>query len=424
MIRSLGDRKAIAAAVLIAFAGYMFLNLRIAPSVFGRSKNDFACFYRAGRMVLEGDGYRIYELSAERDYDDMLGTKSVDADGNAISLPFVFAPFTLVLFVPIAELPFRQAAFVWYTLNVAILLALPFLFRRSLDLGPKALVVTLIAPLFFLPAILALIQGQPAILMLLFFVLAYLNLECGRELRAGCWLGLASFKPQFVLPMLLALIVWRKKRALLAFVLTCAGLIAVSIPMVGWRATFGYPRALMRYAGMAGQFGGEHPASMPNLRGFLYSAWHTRVTPALLRLITFAISLVLLAAMACVLERWKELSWDAFSLVLIVTLLTSYHAYLHDDSLLLLPCLILGRQVLHCNEPVFQVLAFSSIAAVFIVPLVPTSLTTTASQMFVVILASATLMSVRMFMTDNTAPPPEEMKGRSVSVDARSLVSR
>ena len=163
---------------------------------------------------------------------------------------------------------FQQAAFVWYTLNVAILLALPFLLRRRLGLSPKTLALTLIAPLFFLPAILALIQGQPAILMLLLFALAYVDLGSGWELRAGCWLGLASFKPQFVLPMLLALIVWRKKKTLVAFVLTCAGLIAVSIPMVGWRATFGYPRALMQYAGMAGQLGGEHPASMPNLRGF------------------------------------------------------------------------------------------------------------------------------------------------------------
>jgi hypothetical protein len=111
---------------------------------------------------------------------------------------------------------------------------------------------------------------------------------------------------------------------------------------------------------------------------------------------------MLLAGMAVVLERQKKVSSDAFSLVLIVTLLTSYHAYLHDDSLLLLPCLILGREILRSHKPVFQLLASSTIAAVFVVPLAPTSLTTTASQMFVAILAFAILMSVRVFTTGKT----------------------
>jgi hypothetical protein len=246
--------------------------------------------------------------------------------------------------------------------------------------------------------------------MLLLFALAYVDLGSGWELRAGCWLGLASFKPQFILPLLLALIVWRKKKTLVAFALTCAGLIAVSIPMVGSRATFGYPRALMQYARLGGQLGGEHPASMPNLRGILYSLLHTRVTPALLQQVTFAISLVLLAGVALLLKREKQVLPEGFSLVLIVTLLTSYHAYLHDDSLLLLPCLILGTETLRSHEPLFQVLASLTVATVFVVPLAPTSLTTTVSQMFVVVLAFATLMSVRLFMRDKTQPTPQDMK--------------
>jgi Glycosyltransferase family 87 len=424
VIRHAVGRTVIAAAVLIAIMGYLFVGLRVAPSVFARSKNDFACFYRAGRMVVAGEGFRVYELPAEREYDDALGTKTVGADGKSVSLPFVFAPFTLLLFAPLAELPYRQADFAWYTLNAAILLALPFLLRKRLDLGPAAVVFALIAPFFFLPAILALIQGQPAILTLLLFALAYVDLGSGQELRAGCWLALASFKPQFVLPMLLALIVWRKKTMLLAFALTCAGLIVVSVPLVGWQATFGYPRALMRYASMAGQPGGEHPASMPNLRGFLYSALDARVTPALLQLATLSISLMLMTGMAFLLKRQKQVSPEGFSLVLIVTLLISYHSYLHDDSLLLLPCLILAREMLRSHKPGFQILASSTIAVVFIVPLAPTSLTMTASQMFVAILAFSTPMSVRVFTKDKTEPAPEEMKGLRLPVTCGSPFSQ
>src|ERR1700684_816715 len=113
---------------------------------------------------------------------------------------------------------------------------------------------------------------------------------------------------------------------------------------------------------------------------------------------------MLMTGMAFLLKRQKQVSPEGFSLVLIVTLLISYHSYLHDDSLLLLPCLILGREMLRSHKPGFQMLASSTIAVIFVVPLAPTSLTMTASQMFVAILAFSTPMSVRVFTKDKTEP--------------------
>jgi hypothetical protein len=283
-------------AVLIAIAGYLALWMCVKPSVFRHSKSDFGTFFRAGRMVLAGAGPCVYDLAAESRYDDALGTKSVDTEGSSVSLPFVFAPFALIFYAPLALLPYKAAKAVWYAANAAMLLALPLLLRKHSVVGAKTCAFALIAPLFFLPVVLALMQGQPSILILLLFALGYGDLANGQDARAGCWLALASVKPQLVLPMLLALLIWRKRQALRSFALTCCGLTLASLAIVGLRATLSYPLALMRYSDMQNRLGAEHPASMPNLRGFLYVLLHAHMPPSMLQKITLTISLLLLAA--------------------------------------------------------------------------------------------------------------------------------
>lgn len=105
MILRPSERSILATAVLIAIAGYLVLWLCVKPSVFARSRSDFGTFYRAGSMVLRGDGHQVYDLAAEGKYDDALGTGAVDTEGNSVSLPFVFAPFSLAVYAPLALLP-------------------------------------------------------------------------------------------------------------------------------------------------------------------------------------------------------------------------------------------------------------------------------------------------------------------------------
>lgn len=400
MIRRATEQRILAAVILIAIAGYLVLWLCVRPSVFARSRSDFGTFYRAGTMVLSGDGSRVYDLSAEQQYDAALGTRSVDAQGNSVSLPFVFAPFALAIYAPLAALPYDQAEVVWYAINAGMLLALPLLLKKRLGMRLPSCAIALIVPLLFLPAILALLQGQPSILILLLFARGYADLGDGKETRAGCWLALASVKPQLLLPMLLALLVWRKRQALWSFFATCGALTLLSAFLVGWRATLSYPRALTQYAGMQNRLGAEHPASMPNLRGFLYVLLHAHMPPSMLQTITVAISLLLLAATMLLLNRYRQVSAVSFAVLVVVTLMTSYHSYLHDDSLLLLPLLLLGNTLLQRGR--FRAATALTIAAIFLLPLAPTSLTATAWQMFLAIGALAALLAFQMWNGDGT----------------------
>lgn len=158
-------------------------------------------------MVTNSDGARVYKLDAENEYDQALGMAATDTDGHRIHLPFVFAPFVLPVFATLSWLSYSDAALMWFAVNVGLLLIWPFLLGARLRWGNTALAFALCAPVLFLPATLALLQGQPSIVLLLLFTLVYLDLTNGNDLRAGCWLAMATCKPQFALPMLLALVV-------------------------------------------------------------------------------------------------------------------------------------------------------------------------------------------------------------------------
>ena len=378
--------------VMVALGCYSLCWSGLKPKVFSGVQADFSCFYRAGRMVLAGDGTRVYDLNAERLYDARLKTSFVDSGGHSFSLPFVFAPFVLVVFAPLSLLPYRQSELLWYGMNVGILLTFPFLIRNRLRWNQRTLIIALVAPAFFVPVILALMQGQPAILLLATFALTFANLAAGTELRAGAWLALATFKPQLVIPLLLALIVMRKWKTLSGFAAAALLLFAISIGMVGWRATFAYPRAVIEFSRLSGSIGGEHPGNMPNLRGFLTVSLPSQSSSVVRSQIALVATAALLLAMLFRLRRSRQFSPVSYSLVLTITLLVSYHAYLHDFALLVLPCILMADLCSQSKWTTLHTGLAASVSSLYVIPVAPASMKVTAAQMFVAALIFALLL--------------------------------
>ncbi len=404
-------RILVAAALLVSVAAYAFVWSVLRPRVFATSNADFSCFYRAGRMVTNGDGARVYNLHAEHEYDQALGMAATDPDGHRLHLPFVFAPFVLPVFAALSWLSYSDAALLWFAMNVGLLLVWSFLLSDPLHWSNTALALALFAPALFLPATLALLQGQPSIVLLLLFTLVYLDLTNGNDFRAGCWLAMATCKPQFALPMLLALVVWKKWRTIRAFCLSCLILFALSSAVVGWQAVLDYPRALLQFGRLAAYSGGEHPASMPNLRGAASALLPSTISPKATADITIAASLLLLAAMVLLLKRRVRFSALTFSLVMLLSLITSYHSYLHDDVLLLLPILLIATDRTHHRSPFFQAATTAVIAGLLFAPLVPSSLTTTALQMFCLTLGWTLLLGCEILCEGKLAAANYEASG-------------
>src|SRR5664279_293232 len=185
--------------------------------------SDFSCFYSAGKMVVTGNGSRIYDYEAQKEAQRPFFVPNL----RRSVLPFVFVPFVLVIFAPLAVLTYAHALMLWFALNVCLLISIPFLLRRRLNLSDSHLALALLVMTFFLPCSLSLAQGQPTILVLVLFTLAFLDLDEGHDFHAGCVLALTIFKPQFALPLLLALAITRRWKSLAGFFLS---LIHISEP--------------------------------------------------------------------------------------------------------------------------------------------------------------------------------------------------
>jgi alpha-1,2-mannosyltransferase len=390
------SRASVLLAAAAAIVSYGLIWACFKPMLFSASKSDFSCFYRAGRMVIAGDRGRVYDLDAQRAYDQRLGTGFINAQGRQFSLPFVFPPYALALFAPLSCLPYPAAELAWYVANAAMLLALPFVLRGSLKSSDRAVAAELLAPVLFVPAVLALMQGQPSILLLLLSGMGFAALAQGKETAAGFALGLATLKPQLVLPMLLALMIWRRWRAIAAMFGTVVALLGLSVAIVGWRATLDYPAAVVLFNHLPASLGGEHPESMPNLRGSMYVLLREHLSETAVAGITIALSFLLLAILALLLKQSPAVSRSSYSLVVVVTCLLSYHAYLHDDSLLLLPVILLTQHLLDHHWTAAHTALAAATGGLYMVPLLPTSLTTTALQMATAMMFLVTVLAWRI----------------------------
>ena len=407
-------------ALAFTIAGYALLWICLKPAAFVERNSDFGCFYRAGRMVLAGEGAQAYDLHAEQRFDAQMGMRTFDGEGRFVSLPFLFAPFSLAWFALLACLCYPQAEAAWYVANVAMLLIIPFLLRRRSDRGTCYLICAWLVPLVFLPVILSLMQGQPSVLLVLFFAAAYADLRGGLEARAGCWLALAAFKPQFVLPVVLALTVWRKWKTIRGFALASAALVVVSAALVGWETALRYPLALLQYSAMAYSPAGEHPESMANLRGVVDQLFRTHLPASALAAVTLMASLLVLGGTMSVLRR-SRISEASFSLVVVVSVLVSYHAYLHDVSLLLLPILLLSPPLWRRPFTRTQIIKSGCIAAILLAPLALTSLGFAALVITIAAASLAVTLAVDLWNERQSVPGLSRVK-RSAS-EERVLVA-
>ena len=333
----------IAVSIVYVALFFQFQRHPVTGALSGAS--DFSCIYWVGKVALSHDRLRIYDLALQASYDASLDAEL--APGNHFTRHrFIFPPFVLLLYAPLALLSYAHAVAVWYALNVALLLSFPFLLRGVLQLGNRSLALALLITPLFLPVLNQLGQGQMSILLLLIFTLTYRYLAQSMDLRAGSMLALATFKPQFVLLLLLVLVLTRNWKALQGFTATCGGLLAVSVGLVGWRATLGYPQAMLQFSHLPAKLGGEVPEVMFNLRGFIVDTFGSHLSGRELHSVILLASAALLSlALIPFVRRQPRISAMGFSLIVTVTLLASYHAYVHDMTLLLLPFLLLASYI-------------------------------------------------------------------------------
>ncbi|MGA9813787.1 MAG: glycosyltransferase family 87 protein [Terriglobales bacterium] len=327
---------------------------------------DFTIFYTAGKCVLRGQGRQLYDLETQfaiqREF-----ASAVKHRENP--LPYNHPPFEALLFAPLARLPYVAAYLVWAAFNLALILGFWILLRSRLpSLQGFLPALPLLAMFAFFPLIVALLQGQDSILLLFLYGLVFCALSTGRTFLAGVCLGLALFKFQLVLPFVLVLLVRRQWRTVAGFVTTAFALLLVSATVVGWSGVMAYPEFVLRL-NRSGAEAGIYPREMPNLRGLFAGLLRFEGLPATLLIIAASIALLTLVAYWWRVQPGRQFPLG-FSLCLAVTSITSYHLLVHDLSVLILPILLVGEQLVSGEiAGAARRLLIASLAALFLTPL-------------------------------------------------------
>jgi len=306
---------------------------------------DFTSFYGAGLSLRQGQGSQLY------DAEEQWRTQQVFAQRVRIRggpLPYLRPPFETLLFVPLTLLSYPQAYFLWTAINLGIAVWVPFLLRQHVrDLRPVSSWLLALLPLAFTPIFFALVQGQDSVLLLLLYSLAYLALQKGADLRAGCWLALGLFKPHLVIPFVIILFFRGRRKVAWGFSWIAAVLLVVSVAIVGWRKLIRYPGYIWWLEQHTGR-GLVLPRDTPNLRG-LVEGFTSRLMPAsvaLLVIVLTSVAIVIWAGKGGRPEKNERIRDLVFCQALVATFLVSYHAFAYDLAVMLLPIALLAGRVI------------------------------------------------------------------------------
>jgi hypothetical protein len=303
---------------------------------------DFTVFYTAATMLRGGLGPQLYdERTQYRVQEEFIGS----IESRRGPLPYIHPPFEAVIFVPLTFLPYREAFVAWGLLNATALFGVALILRRRLEaLRSIPAWEFALSFLAFFPIFLCFLQGQDSIVVFLVCTLAYTALKKEADVLAGCWLALGTVKLQMVLPLVLLLLLWRRKRVAAGFAGVAIVLAAASFLLVGWHGLLQYPGYVLQIAREPG-LGGVPAELMPNLRG-LVEGWPWTLAPGLLTTLVAASSGILIFFAAQKGTAASRARFDLqFSLAVVVTALVSWHTNAHDLAVLILPLALLAN---HC----------------------------------------------------------------------------
>lgn len=330
--------------------------LRFGP----RESSDFRQLYTAGYMVRQGQGPDLYNYELEEQLQNRIVSPGKP-------LPFDHFAYEALLFAPFSLLKYSMAYFAFAGFNMLLLVAAQQLFRPYLlqleSLGkfvPEAIFFC------FLPAAITIILGQDSILLLLLTVLAFVAMDKGHDARSGLLLSLGLFKFQFILPVVLLFLLWRKWRfvagaasggfavaCLSMFIAGFSGMREFARTMIEMSIGLSSPAQRLKFA--------TFPNAMPNLRGFIdafggHLHWPSR---------TIQVAVIICTILVIFLASRMQ---PSLHLAILVAVLVSYHGLIHDSTLLALPLgLILARSASENDLllGIFDLLVFACPAVLF-----------------------------------------------------------
>ena len=304
----------------------------------GPTATDLRIFLTGLELMRTGQRQQLYSPEAQQAAQERLFPE-VRESGY---LPYNHLAYELLLYWPLAGLPYRAALMLWGAVNVGLILLLAWwVSPLTKALRESSGIPILIWMLAFFPLLYTLGEGQDSVVTLLIAVCSLRLMKDEKEFLSGAALGLALFKIHLALGLAFFLFFLpRKWKGLAGFSASAALVTGISMAMVGPNFLSGYLRVIREQQSRTPW--GFIPRFMPNFRGFLewtLSGWldvnSVLLTILLISLVTMGVTWILLRLAD------KTAATTLYAGSVPAVLLVSYHMHLQDLTLALLPMLLL-----------------------------------------------------------------------------------
>ncbi len=207
---------------------------------------DFGAWFFAGRIVADGEGDRLYDLSLQQELQHAGSAR----DGSTPFRPFVNPPHAAAAMQPLAALDGNTAYVVWNVVNIALLLGLAWATASVLRNEPLAWRLVGAAATAGGGAVtVALIEGSLGVICGVGLAAVVVGTVEQRHGVVAAGVVAASVKPHFLLLVLLVLLVQRRWAPLWRAAVAVTAVAAATVPLVGLDAWLRYPAALLAYGG-------------------------------------------------------------------------------------------------------------------------------------------------------------------------------
>lgn len=291
--------------------------------------NDFRTYYALGRIAESSERANLMEVEVQRQWFCSVSTPSgADCSGYR---PNPYLPFFSVAWMLIAKLPLNVAYVAWSIAGViAFTSSLFALARTSIPRG--SMIAAILIPVFAIASIpgwRCVVIGQCSFVIGALLALYFVSWIRRWDLLAGGFIALASFKPHFIIPMLIPALVKTRLRILVSFAIAEVVLLGLSIAILGPKPLLDWVSANARH----GSTNWDDIWTMLSLSG-IYSYLPQPLS-------TIAIASTFVAGCAIIAWCWKR-GTDSYWLIastICVGLLTSY-SQLYDAILLAVPAAV------------------------------------------------------------------------------------
>jgi hypothetical protein len=301
---------------------------------------DFTNYYTGFKMVMNGDGSRLYDLGLQASYQQKILGNIIFSGGL---LPYVNPPFIAVLFSPLALIPISTAFYVWMIGELGLLIWLIILINKLFEHWAKQeRLILIVVILAFWPLTITFMQWQFSLFLLISVLQTYRALRLSKPFAAGFWLSLLIIKPQ-TLP-LIGLMSLNKRfwRVALATAFSCLSIVILSSALLGastWLHYIQVLQTMMNNFGKMGFFSNfqyTFRGILTNILGYSQANTINMIGIGVFIGGAVIVWLLWLNGPAPDSERFKLY----FTFTILLSTFLSLHLYPHDDLILVLPAVL------------------------------------------------------------------------------------